>query len=352
MKRRAWPALAGAILLVALAAAAAGLWGRQRFVTPYRGFAGDEVFVDLPSGSGVAAIARRLAAAGVVPDAWTFRLGARLTGDDHRLKAGEYRFTDPASPAAVLARLVAGDVFTRTVTFPEGLTIAEMAAIFERSGLGSADDFARAATDLSLARAFDPGATSLEGYLFPDTYHWPRRTRPADAVRAMVTGFDRAFDGRLRGLAAAQGLPVRDVITIASIIEKETGRADERALVSAVVRNRLRAGIALQCDPTVIYALMLAGRWDGNIRKPDLAMKSPYNTYVTRGLPPTPIASPGRASIEAALQPADAPYLYFVSRNDGTHVFAATLAEHQRNVRQYQLGGQKPVGKGPRVAIR
>jgi UPF0755 protein len=325
-----------AALILLLAGGAAALWCRQRVLTPYRAFATDEVFVDLPAGLGVAAISARLTAAGVIPDPWTFRIAARVTGSDRRLRAGEYRFADAASPRDVIARLVAGDVFTRSVTFPEGLTIAEMADIFGRSGLGTADEFLAAAGDVSLVAAFDPEARSLEGYLFPDTYAWSRHERAPDAVRAMVARFDRAFDGPLRAEAAARGMSVREVLTLASIIEKETARADERAVVSAVYHNRLQAGMLLQCDPTVIYALMLAHRWDGNIRKADLDIKSPYNTYVVRGLPPTPIASPGRASIDAAIHPADVPYRYFVSRNDGTHVFATTLAEHNRNVQQWQ----------------
>jgi UPF0755 protein len=326
------------LVLGAVAVAALGLWGRQRFNVPYQGFSGDEVFVELPAGLGLGAISDRLSAAGVVPDAWTFRLAARLTGSDRRLKAGEYRFAGASTPRDVMARLVAGDVFTRGITFPEGLTVAEMADIFGRSGLGTADDFLAAAENVSLVAAYDPQARSLEGYLFPSTYAWPRREAAPDAVRAMVAQFSRAFDGALRAEAAARGLSVRDVLTLASIIEKETARADERPLVSAVYHNRLKAGMALQCDPTVIYALMLAKRWDGNLRKADLSMRSPYNTYVVRGLPPTPIASPGRASLDAAVRPADVPYLYFVSRNDGTHVFATTLAEHNRNVQIWQKG--------------
>lgn len=325
-----------AILLLLSIAAGVGLWCRQRLATPYRGFAADEVFVDLPPGTSVAGISARLAAAGVVPDAWTFQLAARVTGADRRLKAGEYRFADPSSPSAVLARLVAGDVFAHAVTFPEGLTIFEMGDIFARSGLGTAREFVQAASDPSLIRTDDPEARSLEGYLFPDTYAWPRRQTADEAVRAMVARFDHAFDGDLRTDAASRRMTIHDVLTLASIIEKETGRADERALVSAVYHNRLKIGMPLQCDPTVIYALMLAGRWSGNLRKVDLEMKSPYNTYVVRGLPPGPIASPGRASIEAAIRPAVVPYLYFVSRNDGTHVFARTLAEHNLNVARWQ----------------
>lgn len=329
--------LAILVLMLLVAAAGGAIWVRQRLATPYRGFEAAEVFVELPPGTGVADMADRLVAAGVVPDPLTFRIAARVSGADRRLQAGEYRFAEPASPADVVARLVAGDVFTRPVTFPEGLTIREMAAIFERNGLGKAADFVKAGADGSLAGALDPEARTLEGFLFPDTYPFPRRTSADAVVRAMVARFGQAFDQPLREAAAERGMSVRDVVTLASLIEKETARADERVLVSAVYHNRLRIGMPLQCDPTVIYALMLEGRWNGNLRRADLQMNSRYNTYRFGGLPPGPIASPGRASLDAALRPADVPYLYFVSRNDGSHVFASSLAEHNRNVARWQV---------------
>ena len=324
------------VLVLGLLVAAVALWGQQRMATPYKSFEGAEVFVDLPPGTSVSGIANRLAAAGVIPDAWTFRLAARWSGADRRLKAGEYRFAGESTPREVIGRLVAGDVFTRSITFPEGLTIAEMGEIFERSTLGTAADFVLAASDPSLAEPFDSRARSLEGFLFPDTYMLPRGTDADATVRAMVARFDRAFDGELRAAAAARRMTPREVLTMASLIEKETGKAEERPLVSAVYHNRLRLGMPLQCDPTVIYAMMLARRWNGNLRRVDLEMDSPYNTYVVRGLPPGPIASPGLASLRAAVHPADVKYLYFVSRNDGSHVFANTLTEHNRNVATFQ----------------
>lgn len=325
------------LVLLVLIVAAGGLafWGRQRVLTPYRGFSGGEVFVELEQGSSVAAIANRLAAEGVIPDAMTFRIAARLNGFDRRLQAGEYRFAGESTPMDVMRRLAAGDTFRRPVTFPEGLTIAEMSALFERSELGSAREFVNAAVP-SLISDLDPGARSLEGYLFPDTYTLARRSGAAEFVRAMVSRFEKAFDTSLRDEATLRGMSVREVVTLASLIEKETGRPDERAIVSAVYHNRLRIGMPLQCDPTVIYALMLARKWNGNLRRVDLQMDSPYNTYRVKGLPPTPIASPGRASLEAALRPAEVDYLYFVSRNDGSHVFAKSLAEHNRNVAIHQ----------------
>jgi UPF0755 protein len=333
---RALRRLLVALLVIGLLAAALGVWGRQRLTTPYRGFLDNEVFVELPPGTGVSAIADRLAAAGVIPDRWTFRISARLTGADRRLQAGEYRFAGETSPNDVIARLAAGDVYKHPITFPEGLTIAEMGEIFAHSGLGTARAFVQAAADPALIAAWDADARTLEGFLFPATYSLPRKTGADGTIRAMVAGFDHAFDSELRAAAAARGMTPHDMVTLASIIEKETARPDERPLVSAVYQNRLRVGMPLQCDPTVIYALMRAGHWDGNLRRVDLEMSSPYNTYRVRGLPPGPIASPGRASMDAAVHPADVPYLYFVSRNDGTHVFAKTLAEHNQNVARYQ----------------
>jgi UPF0755 protein len=325
------------LLIVVAVVGSAGWWEWRRVSQPYRSFTENEIFVELPPGAGVGAIAARLAQAGVVPDAWTFRIAARIARNERRLQAGEYRFTGPATPFEVAWRLAHGDVFKISMTFPEGLVARDMAAIFARSGLGTADDFLTAATDVSLVSSFDPEATDLEGYLFPDTYAMSRHAGAAGVVQRMVKAFQHAMDSRLRADAAAQGLSVRSVVTLASIIEKETARPEERPLVSAVYRNRLKMGMALQCDPTVIYALERAGRWNGNLTHADLQMDSPYNTYRYAGLPPGPIAAPGKASLDAALHPADVPYLYFVSRNDGTHVFATTLAEHLKNVQRWQV---------------
>jgi len=324
-------------LLVMIAAIGGGWWMSRRLSTPYQGFSDPEVFVEIPRGTSVAGIAQRLADAGVVPDAFTFRIAARMSGAGLGLQAGEYRFAEPASPYDVVARIARGDVFVRPITFREGLTIKEMAPIFEKSGLGTAAEFERAASDGSLIAAIDPEARNLEGYLFPETYALPRSAGAEGAVRAMVDGFEKAFDADLRAAATAQQMSPRDVIALASIVEKETGQAAERPLVAAVYRNRLKIGMPLQCDPTVIYALMLARRWNGNLTKQNMQIDSPYNTYRYAGLPPGPIASPGRASIEAALHPADVPYIYFVGKGDGTHAFATTLAEHNANVVKYQI---------------
>jgi UPF0755 protein len=326
-----------ALVLLIAAGAAALWWGRQQLLAPYRGFTAEEVFVEIPQGSGVAAIADRLTAAGVVRHSLVFRLAARMSGDDRKLQAGEYRFAEAATPAVIVQRLARGDVYTRAITFREGLTIWDMADAFAASGLGTAEEFLREAKDVSRIQSIDPEASSLEGYLFPDTYEVPRSAGAKGVADAMVAGFLRAFDTDLRAAAAARGLSVRDVVTIASLVEKETAHPPERPVVSAVYQNRLRIGMGLQCDPTVIYALLLAGRWNGNLTKANLQIDSPYNTYRYAGLPPSPIAAPGRLSLEAVVRPADVPYLYFVSRNDGTHAFSTTLAEHNRNVQQWQV---------------
>jgi UPF0755 protein len=329
--------LAVLAILAVLAAAAAAWWTWTRLTTPHRGFAESEVFVSFPPGTSVARIGDELARAGVVSDALTLRIAARLSGSDRRLQAGEYRFSDAATAFDVVARLARGDVYTLQVTFPEGLTAEEMAGIFERNGLGPAADFERAAADRSAMAGLDPTAATLEGYLFPDTYALPRVTRAPDVVAAMVARFTHVFDAEMRREAAERGMSPHDVVTLASLIEKETGAVAERPLVSAVYHNRLKLGMPLQCDPTVIYALRRLGRWRGNLTRDDLQVNSPYNTYRHAGLPPGPIASPGRTSLEAALRPADVKHLYFVSRNDGTHVFASTLAEHTRNVQEWQV---------------
>jgi UPF0755 protein len=237
----------------------------------------------------------------------------------------------------VVQKIVRGDVYLLVITFPEGLTIKQMAALYESRGFGPASAFISAARDPRLIQSRDPDARDLEGYLFPDTYTLPRHSTAPQLVSRMVAAFEKALTPELRQHAGARGLSVRELVTLASIVEKETGKADERPLVAAVYANRLKIGMGLQCDPTVIYALERAGRFNGNLTRDDLHnYDSPYNTYKYSGLPPGPIASPGRASLEAAAHPADVPYLYFVSRNDGTHAFAATLSEHNRNVFEYQ----------------
>ncbi len=309
----------------------------DRAAQVYRGYQGAEALVDIAPGTSTLDIGRQLVDAGVVSDERTFRVALWRSGRDRLLQAGEYRFTEPVSPLDVIDALFRGQVYLRTVTFPEGLTRWEMAEVFGRSRFGSNEEFLEASEQAELIADLDPEATNLEGYLFPETYALPRDADADDLVAAMLVQFRRAFDDDLRTLAAERGLTVRQVVTLASLIQRETGLDDERPVVSAVYTNRLDRRMPLQCDPTVIYALQIAGRYDGNLTRENLAYDSPYNTYVYPGLPPGPIAAPGAADLRAALMPANVSYVYFVSRNDGSHVFADTLREHNRNVREFQV---------------
>jgi UPF0755 protein len=324
------------VLIVVGAGAAGGLFYR-RAQEPYRGYEGPEQFVEIPPGARSLAIGERLVAGGVVRDLQTYRLTLWLSGQGRRLKAGEYRFDHAMTPLEVIDKIARGDVFVVTLTFPEGLTIAEMSRIFESHGLGPAAAFVEAAQDTALVHDFDPAAPNLEGYLFPETYAVPRKTDAPKLVRLMVGRFGHVFTQGLRDAAAERQLSVRQAVALASIVEKETAKTEERPLVAAVYLNRLRLRMPLQADPTVIYAIQQTGTYTGNLRRDDLMIDSPYNTYRYPGLPPGPIASPGRASLEAAVHPAESDALYFVSRNDGSHVFAKTLDEHNRNVQQYQV---------------
>ena len=325
------------LIILAIVVAALGAVALRSLDQPYQGYTEPEIFVTIPQGLGVSAIGHRLVESQVIKSDWAFRLAVWRRGAARTLKAGEYRFTGQMRASDVVDRLVAGSVFLRPVTFPEGLTIAEMAAIFESAGLGTKAMFTAAAQRGSLVRDVDTGAPDLEGYLFPETYNLPREASAELLIEQMSKRFLTSYDSKLRDAAKARNLTTRQVVTIASLIEKETSRPEERPLVSAVYQNRMRIGMGMQCDPTVIFALQKAGRWTGNLTRENLQFDSPYNTYRYSGLPPGPIAAPGRASLAAAVAPADVPYLYFVSRNDGSHVFASTLDEHNRNVHQHQI---------------
>lgn len=328
----------GVLVLIVLGLGlAVGGWVYLSLSRPYKGYDTPEAFVEIVPGSGPATMARRLVEAGVVRNQTAFRVAVSLRRAGRRLQAGEYRFDSPMTPAEVVDKLARGDVYLRSLTFREGLTIRQMAALFEERGFGTRAEFEQAADDPARIRHLDPAAPDLEGYLFPDTYTLPRRITASQLVDRMVARFEQALTREIRDQAGARGLSVRELVTLASLVEKETAKAPERPLVAAVYANRLRIGMGLQCDPTVIYALERAGQYDGNLTRASLQFDSPYNTYRYAGLPPGPIAAPGAASLAAAANPADVPYLYFVSRNDGSHAFAATLPEHNRNVQEWQI---------------
>jgi UPF0755 protein len=320
-----------AFRFLALVALLAGGFAAFRLLRPYQGFQGD-VFIDIPHGLGTAAIADRLTEAGVVPSRWEFLLARTVRG--RKLQAGEYRFTQPASPLTVFDRIARGDVFYYELVIPEGKNMFDIGAAVEKLGIFTAAEFLRAARDPSLIRDLDPRAPTLEGYLFPDTYRLSRHTTPEQLCRAMTGKFRKAW----RSLNA--DADVHDTVTLASLVEKEGKLASERPLIAAVFSNRLRIGMKLDCDPTTIYGALLDGSYRGAIYKSDLASDNPYNTYRRAGLPPGPIANPGKASLQAALRPADSTALYFVLRPDGSggHQFSSNMAAHEEAVVKYRRG--------------
>lgn len=294
------------------------------------------VFFEVGPGWSARAVLDRLEEAGLVRSAAALGLAYRLFYPGLSLKAGEYRFAPPVEPKAALFQIAFGRIHLEPLSVPEGLTGEEIAALLRPDGADGAAAFRRAFRATDLIADWDPRAEDLEGYLLPDTYRLPRRATEAEIVETMVGEFRRFFDADRRRRAAELGLSVRDVVTLASLVEEETALTGERPLVSAVFHNRLRIGMKLDCDPTVVYALKRAGRYSGRLLLRDLKLESPYNTYLHRGLPPGPISNPGRASLDAALHPAPEPYLYFVARGDGGHTFSRTLGEHLDAVRRYR----------------
>ena len=320
------------VLLLAGALAYAGAY--YELHGPRRAPGAPRVALSVPPGSSVISIAERLHALGLVRHPLVFRAWVTLRGAGTRLKAGEYSLEGPLSVDQIVDMLVRGEVERHDVTIPEGKSVRETAALVAARGVDSAA-FLAAAGDPSLIRDLDPLAKDLEGYLFPDTYDIPPRQPPPELVARMVQRFREVLTPEMPRVAES-GLSLREVVTLASLVELETARGEERPRIAAVFLNRLKKGMLLQTDPTVIYALRVAGTYDGNIRKKDLSIDSPYNTYKYSGLPPGPIASAGREALRAVLYPSPVKDLYFVSRNDGTHQFSETLAEHTRAVDRYQ----------------
>lgn len=334
-KKKRGSGAAGTLLvlfLVLLAAAGGAAWS---IFTPFG--PETETFVEIAPGTSAARIGSELESAGIVRTRYAF--DAVRMWKHSTLRAGEYRFDHPADVLEVYERIHRGDVYTKTVVVPEGANIFDIAARLEQAGFGTRDEFLRqAAQQTALVADIDPGAKSLEGYLFPDTYHFPRKATPDQIAAAMVRRFRQA--------AAQIGLKenVHEVVTLASLVERETAVDQDRPLVASVFDNRLAKRMPLMTDPSVIYGLELEKLWRGTIYQSDLKRDTPYNTYVHAGLPPGPVANPGLPSLRAAMNPAHSDYLYFVAadRNPQGHsLFAATLEEHNRNVAGYRAAIKK-----------
>jgi len=321
------------IVFVLLVAGSALLWFSIN--RPYAGFEG-ELLIDIPRGTGSKDMAALLAEKGVLFAPWEF-LVVRAFRRNVALQAGEYRFAGPASAWQVFDRLASGDIHYYELRVPEGSNVFEVARIVGGLGFVTAAQMERAASNTSLVADLAPQARNLEGYLFPSTYRVTRQMTAEQICRIMVEEFRRQW--RETGGSGA----VHETVTLASLVEKETGRGQERATVASVYRNRLALGMKLECDPTTIYAALLQGRYRGEIHRSDLESRHPYNTYQNEGLPPGPIANPGRAAIEAALRPAETNYLFFVAKPglDGGHIFSATISQHTRAVAEYRRGQGK-----------
>lgn len=334
MKRLA--IIAAVVLVVLILAAVAAGHALRRFLTTPQGNATDPPAVlVIERGSSAAMIAAVLDDAAIVRPGWLLERVLAYSGDATRLQAGEYEMPRGLTPLQVIDRLREGRVVTIAITVREGLDMHETAAVFADAGVAPLEDLQRAFADPAPIADLDPKATSLEGYLYPDTYHFPRRADAALIARTLVENFRRRFATPYSGRFDGPGRSLREIVTLASLVEKETALAHERGRVAGVFAERLARGMRLQCDPTVIYAMKLEGRWNGNIRRADLERDHPYNTYRRAGLPPGPIASPGLPALVAALHPQRDGLLFFVAKGDGSHRFSRTLEEHERAVREF-----------------
>jgi len=315
-------------LLLALLAVAAGVWFYGRLERPLSPAARPATTVFIPYGSSTSDIFRRLDSEGIVSPAWMAELFYRLARSATPLQAGEYRFTRPEGLSDVIARMSRGDVVRHTVVVPDGLTAEETFELFWSRGISRPEAFRAAFHNPQLISSIAPGAPDLEGFLFPDTYVVTLSTSARQIVEGMLANFRRHFTPDLRERAAALPLTVRQAVTLASIVQKESGLVSEESVIAGVYWNRLRRGMRLQADPTVAYALKVDGKWSGTLYRSDYGYASPFNTYLTEGLPPGPICNPGAEALRAAVRPAKTDFLYFVADNSGGHVFSRTFEEH------------------------
>jgi UPF0755 protein len=340
------------LLLFAAGGAAGYLW--YCIEKPFAAYSSEGVFVDIPHGASSRGVARLLAKDGVVRNALAFEIYARRH-PKRSLQAGEYFFGHAASGKDVFWTIANGNVYERPFTVREGETMFDIARDLEDSKFLTADEFLAAAKNPEMIHDLAPQAKTLEGFLFPATYQLPRHPVAAELVAQMTQQFREHWSqidpAKSDPTSEAHGHPLLSTITLASLVERETPKPEERLLVAGVFENRLKKGMLLQCDPTVIYALEQDGLYNGTLTGKDLHTDSPYNTYMHGGLPPGPIGNPGEISLRAALAPADTPYLYFVANTQGGHFFSATLAEHNQNVNRYHhLMAGLPADPPPQAA--
>ncbi len=297
----------------------------------------EPVIVEITRGQSFASVIRTLEEKGIITHPLKFKVISRYTGHDKTTRFGEYHIDPQMTPMEILNRFSSGQVVLHKVTIPEGFSMANIAARLESTGLCDREKFMALATDPEFVESLGIPATTLEGYLFPDSYFFEKNPSEKTVIRTMVGKFNQAFDQKWRERAEEMGFTVHEIVTLASIIEKETGHEEERAKVASVFHNRLKRNMRLDSDPTVIYGIE---NFDGRIRTKHLRERTPYNTYTLRGLPPGPIASPGFASLHAALYPIETDYLFFVAKSDREHYFSKNYEEHKRAVQKYILGNK------------
>ncbi|MCI0470420.1 MAG: endolytic transglycosylase MltG [Candidatus Aminicenantes bacterium] len=325
------------VIVIVIAAVVIGIDFYRKTAAPYKGYE-KQVIIDIKKGSPVSAIAGQLYKGRVISNYYYFRLYYRLFHNDAVFKSGEYLFDKPLTMRQVIEKLSQGKVILYKVTIKEGLTIEETAGQIAAQYKINRGTFVLESGESASIRDIDRQARDLEGYLFPDTYLVQKGLTADDFIKLLVKKFKENFTNAMKWRAREIGLSIREVVTLASLIEKETAVREERFLISSVFHNRLRLGMSLDCDPTIIYALKKIGGYNGKIGWDDLKIDSPYNTRLHRGLPPGPICSPGFASIEAALFPETTRYLFFVSMDGSAHYFSRTLSEHNQAVRKYIIG--------------
>jgi len=314
---------------------------KKSVTTPMSRIANPKI-INIPKGSDLKTVSSILKRDGFIKDTMTFNLLAKYKSVEGNLKAGEYQLSLDMPPLQILNLILEGKVYQYPVTIPEGYNIFEIASLLSKKGLAEREKFVLLAFNRDFIESLGIEANNLEGYIFPDTYHISKGMDESVIIKKMVDTFKKTVSDEILNNYQKTSLTPHQIITLASLIEKETGNEKEKPIISAVFHNRFKKKMRLQCDPTIIYSLLLEGLkknkiiYDGNIRKEDLSIDSPYNTYRYAGLPPGPIANPGKSSIHAAMYPSASKYIYFVSKNDGSHHFSSTIEEHNRAVRIYQ----------------
>lgn len=296
---------------------------------------GSRIVIEIKKGTNLKNITSLLHQKSLIKDPWTFSFLAKIMGNVRNLKAGEYWLSPTMSPVEILNKITRGEVVQYQITIPEGFNLYEIGELLERNNITKKESFISRAFDPKVIKKLGFNVNSLEGYLFPETYFFEKNISDDDILKKIVGTFkEKVMTREIMADVKQSNLSFHKIVTLASLIEKETGKDEERSIISAVFHNRLKINMRLQCDPTVIYAIK---DFDGNIRKKDLEIDSPYNTYRYAGLPPGPIANPGLNSIKTALHPAKVNYLYFVAKKNGEHKFSLTLKEHNKAVLKYQL---------------